>query len=412
MPNITIEWQDWAPRPVQLPQLRRPSDGTLQLRSDGRSEIFGGFRGKLSPLQPGQWYQVLVDADLGGIDDPRHQTWVQLRLGDETYRYLADLHPAAPGRCRYQMVGKSLSDVGWLDILLVRCPAGQMTVRRVTVQPVDPPAPRSVRLCSIYNYLPYRPEAKPVDNLQHFAQDVLDAAGRFGPLDLVVLPEATNLVGITTKHYEHALAVPGPETDLLAAAAARAKTYLVAGLFHRDGDCIYNAAVLFDRAGAMRGVYHKVQLPNQELSDGIKPGDDLPVFETDFGRLGILICHDTTYPEPARVLMLRGAELVAVPIWGGREVCVRSRAQENGLWIVTSGYNYPCQIINPEGSVIAQTHPGAGARGRHDAICAVADLADPPVQPWYGDMRDLQFKERRDELYGSMLGSQPAALPR
>ncbi|MFQ6049392.1 MAG: carbon-nitrogen hydrolase family protein [Phycisphaerae bacterium] len=412
MNQITIRWQPWAPRSVQQPATEQRADGTLLLSADQRQEIFGGFRGQLRPLQQQAWYRVCVQARLQRLTSPRHQTCVQLRLGDETFRYLADVHPQPDGRCRYEITGRSYADVGWLDILLVRCPGAAMVVEQVSIERIDPPRPRPVRLCSIYDYIPYRPDAQPIENFRRFAKDIDRAVERFGPLDLIVLPEAINLVGITTRHYQAALAVPGPETDLLAARAAKHKACIVAGLFEQQDDCIYNAAILFGRDGQIIGRYHKVQLPNQEISDGIKPGNELPVFQTDFGRIGMLICHDTTYPEPARVLMIRGAEIVAVPIWGGRQVCLRSRAQENGLWIITSGYNYPCQIINPEGNIIAQTHPGNGARGPQDAICATVDLAHPPVQPWYGDMRDLQFKERRDDLYGPMLGRQPGALPR
>lgn len=412
MSEITIDWRQWSPRPVQMPEAEICPDGQMRLGGGGRGDIFGGFRGQLTGLRPGQWYRALVQAELNGIDHPRHQTWVQLRLGDETFRYLADVYPGPDGQCRYEIAGQAYADEGWLDVLLVRCPDGRMVIRQVTVEQIDPPAPRVVRVCSVYDYLPYRPQAKPIENVRFFADDVERATQRFGQLDLVVLPEGINIVGITTEHYTGPLDVPGPETDLLADAAARCKTYVVAGLFERRGDAICNAAVLFDRTGQIAGIYHKVQLPNQEISDGIRPGDDLPVFEADFGRVGMLICHDTTYPEPARALMLRGAQIVAVPIWGGQEILIRARAQENGLWIVTSGHNYPCQIINPQGNVIAQTHPGGGARGQRDAICATMDLASPPVQPWYGDMRDLQFKERRDDLYGAMLGSQPTATPR
>ena len=412
MAAIHIDWQQWAPRPVQQPETERLADGGLRLQAAGRDEVFGGFRGKIAPLEPDHWYRVTVHAQLDGIDDPRHQTWVQLLLSQQHYRHLADVVPNSDGPCLYEMTGKAELDHAFLDVLLVRCPEGEMTVSQVVVEPLDAPPSRLVRVCSIYDYPPYRPKDKPIDNARLFAADIDQARERFGPLDLVVLPEATNIVGITEKHYQGALDVPGPETDVLADAARRCKTYVVAGLFQRDGEVIYNAAVLFDRTGQVAGIYHKVQLPNQELSDGIKPGDDLPVFDTDFGRLGMLICHDTTYPEPARALLLGGAEIVAVPIWGGREVLVRSRAYENGLWLITSGYNYPCQIISPAGDVIARTHPGDGARGERDAIFATLDLARPPIQPWYGDMRDLQFKERRDELYGRMLGSQAAALPR
>ncbi len=97
-----------------------------------------------------------------------------------------------------------------------------------------------------------------------------------------------------------------------------------------------------------------------------------------------------------------------MPIWGGQEVCVRSRALENGVWIVCSGYDYPTQIIDPAGTMVAEAKL---PRGVKKFLYHKIDLASPPVQPWYGPMRDLQYKERRDDVYARTAG-QGSALPR
>jgi predicted amidohydrolase len=78
------------------------------------------------------------------------------------------------------------------------------------------------------------------------------------------------------------------------------------------------------------GKYRKVCLPSEEIDGGITPGKDYPVFDTDFGRVGMMICWDRSYPEVARRLAAQGAEVLLMPIWGGQELLARSRTQENG----------------------------------------------------------------------------------
>lgn len=76
----------------------------------------------------------------------------------------------------------------------------------------------------------------------------------------------------------------------------------------------YNAAALIHK-GEIFGKYYKVQLVNYRLFDEkryFQPGSHLPVFETPFGRLGILICEDLWFPEPARAMTFRGADLLIV----------------------------------------------------------------------------------------------------
>jgi len=384
--------------------------GRLLIAAGGRSEIFGGWRGRIAPLGKGRRYKITVTAQVSGVGSLRHHVWVQTRAGNNTFRYLADVHPLPDGRCRFEMTVTSESTEAFLDILLVRCPGGQVIVEDVTVEPLPAAKPRIARVCALHHYLAYHPGRTALENCREFAADI-DAAAQQGPqaLDLIVLPEACSYVGIEGPHWVGAVQPDGPEVAELAAAAKRNKVWVVAGLFLYDGDVIYNSAVLFDRSGRIAGVHRKVQLPNQEWSDGIRPGDDFSVYETDFGRIGMLICHETTYPEPARVLMLRGAELIAVPIWGGIETCVRSRAAENGVWLITSGYNYPTQIIDPAGEVLAACCP---PRGRRKFLYQPLDLNRPPSRPWYGDMRDLQYKERRDDLYCNMFGQPYLALPR
>src|SRR5207247_9193361 len=83
------------------------------------------------------------------------------------------------------------------------------------------------------------------------------------------------------------------------------------------------------------------------------PGDSVPVFDLDFGRVALLICHDLSFPEPAREAALQGADLLLVPYWGGRVTMAHARAIENGIHLALSGYDQASEIVDPLGTVPA-----------------------------------------------------------
>ncbi len=105
-----------------------------------------------------------------------------------------------------------------------------------------------------------------------------------------------------------------------------------------------NVALVIDRSGTIAGHYLKVHPTRREMSDGAIPGDNFPVFNLDFGCVGVAICHDLSFPESTRVLALRGAEILVWPTWWsgwGEELCyavIRSRAIDNGTWLVTASF--------------------------------------------------------------------------
>jgi len=91
----------------------------------------------------------------------------------------------------------------------------------------------------------------------------------------------------------------------------------VAGLYERAGARIYNTAVLIGRDGSLAGRYRKMSLPDEEIEGGITPGSETPVFDTDFGRVGLMICWDSSYPEVARALATRTRLLLLDEVMAG-----------------------------------------------------------------------------------------------
>ena len=79
-------------------------------------------------------------------------------------------------------------------------------------------------------------------------------------------------------------------------------------------------------------------LPRDEVSAGFAPGHDYPVFPTRFGKVGLMICYDGFFPEVARQLSNRGAEVIAWPVWGCNPLLAQARACENHVYVVSSTY--------------------------------------------------------------------------
>ncbi|MDA4115071.1 MAG: carbon-nitrogen hydrolase [Thaumarchaeota archaeon] len=128
--------------------------------------------------------------------------------------------------------------------------------------------------------------------------------------------------------------IPGPTTKRLSEAARASKVALVGGSLYekaRDGR-LYNTSVVFDERGRVLGKYRKVQIPEDESfyeKDYFSSGSDYPVFKTRAASLGVLICFDQWYPEPARVERLKGAEVIFYPTAIGR---VDGIEQAEGDW--------------------------------------------------------------------------------
>jgi N-carbamoylputrescine amidase len=118
--------------------------------------------------------------------------------------------------------------------------------------------------------------------------------------------------------FNQAEPVPGPTTDRLAALARELNVVLVGSLFERRAAGLYhNTAVVLDRDGSIAGRYRKMHIPDDPgyyEKFYFTPGDlGFTTIDTSLGRLGVLVCWDQWYPEAARLMALRGAELLLYP---------------------------------------------------------------------------------------------------
>src|ERR1051326_8010863 len=204
-----------------------------------------------------------------------------------------------------------------------------------SLQKTNSPKPRVVRVATIH----HRPQNSKSsrENLIQFSELIVKAADQ--KADIVCLPEGITLVGTDQNYISASEPVPGPTTNFLGDIARKYNLYIVAGILEKNGDTVFNTAVLIDRNGNLAGKYRKVSLPQEEIDGGISPGDSFSVFDTDFGRIGLMICWDVTFPEPARILTRKGAEIIFLPIWGGDVNLAKARAIENQVYLVSSTYD-------------------------------------------------------------------------
>ena len=177
--------------------------------------------------------------------------------------------------------------------------------------PVPAPPARKVRLATVH--LQPRAGTEPKDKPPQFAPLLVEAARQRA--DLVVLPETLTYYGTGKSMAECAETVPGPSTAYFGELARQHAFYVVVGLVEREGSTLYNTAALIGPEGQLVGKYRKVSLPRSEIEAGLTPGQDYPVFDTRFGKVGLMICYDGFFPEVARALSVQGAEVIAWPVW-------------------------------------------------------------------------------------------------
>src|SRR5688572_15145142 len=133
---------------------------------------------------------------------------------------------------------------------------------------------------------------------------------------LVVFPECA-LTGYAFESLEEAkraaVPAPGPVTAELKRLCAELGVHVVVGMTEKDGERVFNTALLIGPGGiALK--YRKVHMPFLGLDRFATPGDlPIAVAETPIGRIGLGICYDGSFPETARVLKLRGAQLIVLP---------------------------------------------------------------------------------------------------
>jgi 5-aminopentanamidase len=252
-------------------------------------------------------------------------------------------------------------------------------------------------------------------NLEVCLARLEEAAG--AGAQLLVLPECA-IPGYMFESGDEALPyaeeIPGPSTEALADACRRLDVYAVCGLLERDGDVLHNAAVLVGPEGLV-GSYRKTHLPFLGVDRLVVPGDELPVYETPLGRIGVEICYDLRFPEVTRTLALKGADFVAHPTnfpmaaKVQTEVITLARAAENRIYLLTANrvgnerWGEFCgwsQIVDPYGRRLAEADETEETLLVADVEIEKARDKDYVIP---GEYELYLFGHRRPELYGGLV---------
>lgn len=230
-------------------------------------------------------------------------------------------------------------------------------------------------------------------------------------------------------NFDLAVAIPSEATDFYAQVAREADVVLVTSLFERRAPGLYhNTAVVFERDGSMAGKYRKMHIPDDPAyyeKFYFTPGDlGFEPIQTSVGKLGVLVCWDQWYPEAARLMAMKGAEMLIYPTAIGwessdtpdekarqREAWItvqRGHAVANGLPVVTvnrvghepdpSGATGGIQfwgssfVAGPQGEFLYQAPDDAEA----EAIVEIDMKRSENVRRWWPFLRDRRIEHFAD----------------
>ena len=270
------------------------------------------------------------------------------------------------------------------------------------------------------------------DNKRRLAQGIGQLAGRGA--ELIVLQELHNALYFCqvedVDNFDLAETIPGPSTDFYGQLAKKHHVVIVTSLFERRAAGLYhNTAVVMERDGSIAGRYRKMHIPDDPAyyeKFYFTPGDlGFHPIDTSVGRLGVLVCWDQWYPEAARLMALRGAELLIYPTAIGYESSDTSEEQQrqreawttvqrghavaNGLPVITvnhigyeedpSGQTNGIQfwgssmVVGPQGEFLYRADD-------KEEVCQVVEInmqRCEQVRRWWPFLRD-----RRIDQYGEI----------
>lgn len=272
--------------------------------------------------------------------------------------------------------------------------------------------------------------AENMDKLKHSIEDVASKGA-----ELVVLQELHNTLYFcqteNTSLFDLAETIPGPSTEFYSGIASANGIVLVTSLFEKRAPGLYhNTAVVFDKDGSIAGKYRKMHIPDDPAyyeKFYFTPGDlGFEPIQTSIGKLGVLVCWDQWYPEAARLMALKGADILIYPTAIGWEssdtedeknrqrdawiISQRGHAVANGLPVVSvnrTGYEPDPSgqtggirfwgssfVAGPQGEFLAQA-----SDSQEENLIVEIDLnRSENVRRWWPFLRD-----RRIDEYGNII---------
>ena len=421
----------WTPRAEAAPVVSSTTGDEIAIRGNGSRLCCGGWQYVFSGVRGGQGYRFQTQVRHAGLDSARDclavivlwDAWdpTSHSTGMKPWNFALPTF-SAEDTTDFCCAVKAPLDATHLTVRYVFrwSPDGSSHWTAPRIVPADLPERAPVRISIVTSTRQTRDRIPivPLAAGKELPDDVASSVDLWGSLILKACDEKPQLivtpeVVIGGKDFiKGAITVPGPATEPFQKIAQEHATHLVLGVRERDGDAVRNSAVLIAPDGQVRGVYRKVHLASSEQLSGILPGNSFPVFDTGIGRIGCLICMDTTVCESARMLALGGADIVCFPIMGDLradrwspgppiydesrwKAIMRTRAIDNQVCMVVARNNVTGScIIDRKGDILAWND------GDREVITATLPAEDG-YRVWNGgDFKEVTFLLRRPGLYG------------
>ena len=175
--------------------------------------------------------------------------------------------------------------------------------------------------------------------------------------DIICLPEVFHTSNVNkTYTFQEKLALSNNVLGSMSAFAKKNRCYLVVAVNTEENGSIFNSAVLLDREGTRVGEYRKIHLTENEIDNGLTPGPlDPPVFQTDFGKVGMQICFDVMWDDGWQKLKDKEAEIVFWPSAYGGGQSLQAKALQHRYVLATSTRKGSSKLWDITGRELAQT---------------------------------------------------------
>ena len=353
-----IKWTRWTPRDKSAPLF---GEGE-KICVTGKPAAIGGYETTI-PVTGGKTYRFDVTFSVDKIDDINQNVLNLIRGnvfpnpksggnsvdGITNFKYADRDKKLISGSATLKICEKAAS-VSVMLGLRYSC-GGSVEWHSVTVSEAAPVLPRK----AVIAVTKYHPETfGSPEKYMDFTNKICEKAAS-AKTDLLLFTEFANIYSGYSEDMAEEISADGATCRLISENAKKYNMYICAAIVEKRGEDLYNTAVIFDRNGEIAGKYSKVHLYfPEELLYGTVPGDEHPVFDLDFGRVGIVICYDNWFAESYRILGLKGAELVLLPNAGHEPKLLPARAIDNGVYIANSSTHQPSSVVNSFGDVILE----------------------------------------------------------
>ncbi|MBX7211584.1 MAG: carbon-nitrogen hydrolase family protein [Verrucomicrobiaceae bacterium] len=419
----------WSPHQLAAAKTSQQGDGSVRIDGNGTGTCTGGWQFTYSGITGGQAYRLSTHAAHRELANARDSLvavalWGKWDAASERtqmvpYNYLLPKQTSASGT-DFESIVRAPEGASELTVRYIFrwSSNGSSTWSAPHIETTTIAEPKPVKVCIVSNGakvtaktkhpmsiqgLGLAPEVEKSVNL--WAGLILDACDR--KPQLIVTPEV--IIG-GPNPLQNAITVPGPATQPFEKIAREHQVHLMLSVYERAGDARHNSTVLISPEGKVVGVYRKVHLATSEGWSGLTPGSSFPVFPTEIGRIGSVVCMDTMLPESSRMLALNGADIICLPIMGDLradrltpgsphfnedrwKAVMRTRALDNqATMVIARNEGHGSCIISARGDILAWNEG--------DQSIIEATIPTDPIRYWDGgDVGETTYLLRRPHVY-------------